>query len=73
MEFWSTGVLRLLRIVPGDSGVGGAFGAVFGLVYPGPKAFGPELFCVTISWSRIGISPKSCRVYDSLLLRVDEK
>jgi hypothetical protein len=35
MEFWSTGVLRIVGIAPRVRGVGSAFRAVFGLVHPG--------------------------------------
>jgi hypothetical protein len=37
MEYWSVGVLRILRIAPRERGVGGAFRAVTKPAYPGLK------------------------------------
>ena len=34
MEFWSTGVLRIVGIAPRVRGVGGAFRAILGIAQP---------------------------------------
>jgi hypothetical protein len=60
--------MRQLELHPGSAGLGVLSGRFLWYGDTGPKAFGPGLFCWTISWSTTGISPKNCALeHDSLV------